>query len=177
MIFTQEPFTAVDFQEFLDEDLSLEEKEAWCAGYLWWPIDTAFLQRYIDEVGNSPFKIVDNGETIGHFNVWDDDKCPPGKIRVSRGMIYKQFRGQMIDGNTYCNSLVQSMVAKAQELYPAKTPYAVVYDVSRNYSRRTTSKGLSCLLSAGFVEYDRKEIREPTYKNILAEKIWLEYQG
>lgn len=174
MEFSSSPFTSSDFQLLIDQNLSINEKESWCAGYLWWPIDTEFLNRYLGETGNYPFKLIYDGETVGHFNIWDDDKNDPGKIRVSRGLLYSAHRNRIKDGKGFCYWLAKEAISKAQELFPGKDIRIIVYDFSNNQWKNYANQGLSCFESAGFVEYER-HIMNNSRGDQIATRINLEY--
>lgn len=176
-MFTATPFTDKDI--LINDNITKGEKALWCAGYRSWPIDDDFMDAYMGRDDNLLFNLEFNDEVVGHFSIWDDEKCPEGTVRLSRGYILKKYRNKRFEGKPWAYWLAKIAIAKAKELYPDKTPYIVVYDFGMNPNVKwaISPLGLSSYKLAGFVEYDRLARIRRDNGNHFADKIWLRYEN
>lgn len=171
-MFSITPFTAEDKHLIVDDNLSHFEKETWVAGYLWWPIDDEWVDRYMSEKGMvAMYNLLFDGEKVGNFSIWLDEKCDEGTVRVTRLMIYKKHRHRLYKRLPFSYWGIDAAVKEAKRLFPDLTPYAIMYDHSKNVVRRQGSRLLRAALKYGFEEDRRTEFKSKNF--IIAEKIWL----
>lgn len=171
-MFSISQFAEEDKPLIINENLNMVEKETWTAGYLWWPINEEWVDRYMAEKGLvGLYNLHFNDEKVGNFSIWLDDKCEEGTVRVTRIMVYRQHIHRMFNGKRFSWWAIDEAVKEAKRLYPDKTPYAIVWDFSKNETRGMKAPLLSTGLAYGFEE--TKRIQHKSKDFIIGEKIWL----